>query len=216
MKLFKAIVVTVALALALVAWPAAAQTQSLNVPGGTDNAARAIMFDITAANTVTITGFSLRAIQTDGPVRVYGRVGTHVGNTGSSAGWTLLASGVMSSGADVAFPSAMSMVIPAGQTGAIYIASDDVYFEYRSGTGVGNTVVADADIALLEGTAKSAPDFSPIDYTQRIFVGSVSYLIGSHAPAPAPIPTLSEWALILLGVALAGAAVIILRRRFAA
>ncbi|MFI8683024.1 IPTL-CTERM sorting domain-containing protein [Brevundimonas diminuta] len=32
-------------------------------------------------------------------------------------------------------------------------------------------------------------------------------------PAPAPIPTLSEWAMILLGVALAGAAALTIHRR---
>lgn len=212
MKLLKAIFAMVALGLAFVAWPASAQTQVLNVPGGTGNNNRGIMFDITAANTVTITGFSAREVQAGGAFRVYGRVGTHVGNSDNSAGWTLLASGVMPTGADVAFPTPMHLVIPAGQTGALYITSDDAFrIGYRDGSGVGNTVVSDANIALLEGTGKSYPDFSAANFQPRIFVGTVSYLLGNHAPAP--VPTLSEWVMILLGLILAGGAALIVQRR---
>ena len=47
--------------------------------------------------------------------------------------------------------------------------------------------------------------------------GHTFLLPGYGAPAPVPIPTLSEWAMILLGVALAGgAALTLLRRRQAA
>jgi hypothetical protein len=55
-------------------------------------------------------------------------------------------------------------------------------------------------------------------YAAPMVVGSGSEkfslrLIGPAAPAPAPIPTLSEWALILLGVLLAGGAALTLHRR---
>lgn len=44
--------------------------------------------------------------------------------------------------------------------------------------------------------------------------GGDTYLLpGYVAPAPAAIPTLSEWAMILLGVALAGAAALTIHRR---
>lgn len=43
--------------------------------------------------------------------------------------------------------------------------------------------------------------------------GHTFLLPGYTPPAPAPIPTLSEWAMILFGVALAGAAAVTLHRR---
>lgn len=40
-----------------------------------------------------------------------------------------------------------------------------------------------------------------------------TFLLPGSAPAPAPIPTLSEWAMILLGVMLAGGAALTVHRR---
>ena len=62
---------------------------------------------------------------------------------------------------------------------------------------------------ILTGEAEvrpSAPDSDPTDNsaTATVTVGSV---------APAPVPTLTEWAMMLLGVLLAGGAVLQLERR---
>lgn len=43
--------------------------------------------------------------------------------------------------------------------------------------------------------------------------GGDTYLLPGHVAPPAPIPTLSEWAMILLGVALAGGAALTIHRR---
>lgn len=210
MKLFKAAFALAALCVAFVALPAAAQTQTVSVPGGTNNNNQGIMFDITAANAVTITGFTLRQVNTGGTFRVYGRTGTHVGSENTNAGWTLLATGSMAAGADVAFPSPVSFFIPAGQTGALYIASDfPSSMGYRNGTGVGNAVIADANITLREGAGKGSPDFGIGFSSPRAFVGAITYSLG----APAAVPTMTEWAMILFGLILAGGAAAIIQRR---
>lgn len=207
MKLFRAFFALAALCLASVALPAAAQTLSL--PGPTDNNNQSVMFDITATNTVTVNGFVVRQVLNSGTFRVYARTGTHVGNQNSSAGWTLLATGSMSAGANVTFPTPFLFIIPAGQTGALYIASDSpATMGYRNGTGVGNVAAADANITAREGTGKNSPDFTGGNFQPRAFVGDINYVLGAVT-----VPTMTEWAMILFGVLLAGGAAVMIQRR---
>ena len=98
--------------------------------------------------------------------------------------------------------------IAAGQAKGFYIASTALAIPYRIGTAVGAVAASDANIQILEGTGKSAPDFSAPNNTPRVLVGSVTYSAG-----PAPVPTLSEWAMILFGLALAGGAALYIQRR---
>lgn len=210
MKLFRVVFVAMALSLGLLAPAAVAQTQTLVVPGTPDNNQAGVMFDIVAANDVTITGFTLTQILVGGTFRVYGRDSTFVGNSTSSAGWRLLSTGTMPAGASVAFPAQFVFEIPAGQTGALYIMSEDpTRIGYRNGSVVGAPIAADANITVQEGQGRQEPDFTGPAYQPRAFAGSIQYQLGT----PFRIPTLSEWSMILLGLLLAGGAVVIVHQR---
>lgn len=168
------------------------------------------MFDVSATNAVTVTGLSAQ-IDVAGPVRVWGRPGTHVGFESSNVGWTLLGSGsVVTTGSVQSLPVVISAPIAAGTTYAFYIDSDGTHSYGDSAGARGDVIVSNADIAIRSGsgirTAFSATFVQPRDLS-----GGVTY------GAPAPVPTLSEWAMILLGVLLAGSAALYLhRRRFVA
>lgn len=207
MKLFRTFFALAALCLASIAMPAVAQT--LTLPGAVNNNNQGVMFDITATNAVTINGYVARQVMLGGTFRVYGRIGTHVGNQNSSAGWTLLATGAMPAGINVAFPTSFNFSIPAGQTGALYIASDSpASMGYRTGTGVGNVAAADANITAREGTGKNSPDFTGSSAQPRVFVGDINYVLGAVS-----VPTMAEWAMILFGALLAGGAAVMIQRR---
>ena len=189
-----------------------AQAQTVSTPTPSNNGNAGIMFDVTATNAVTVTGlaneFDSGPAQT---VNIYTRPGTHVGFEDASTGWTLVGTAsVTGTDAVQSIPAALSVPITAGQTQAFYIAAANI--GYRNGTAVGAVAASDANIQILEGTGKGSPDFTPGNNTPRVLVGSVTYTPGA-APPPTVVPTMTEWAMILLGLTLAGAAMLTLQRR---
>ncbi|WP_426041863.1 IPTL-CTERM sorting domain-containing protein [Brevundimonas sp. TWP2-3-4b1] len=192
----------------LVLTAGAAMAQTVSTPTPSNNGDAGIMFDVTATNAVTVTGlanqFNTAIPQT---VNIYTRPGTHVGFSSASTGWSLVGTtSLTGTGAVQSIPVVLSEPIAAGQTKGFYIAAAGI--GYRNGTAVGAVAASDANIQILEGTGKSAPDFSATNNTPRVLVGSVTYSAG-----PAPVPTLSEWAMILFGLALAGGAALYIQRR---
>ncbi|MFC5344879.1 IPTL-CTERM sorting domain-containing protein [Brevundimonas staleyi] len=212
MAVLRSILGLLALGLGLIALPVAAQT--LVAPGAVDNAVQGQFFDLPATNDVTITGLTFRRIETAGTYRVYGRAGSHVGATQSSTGWTLLATGPMAAGDNITFPTPFSFGIPAGQTRSLYVVANEGRQGYRTSSTFGAVIASDANLAILEGTGQRAigGDFTDLDFSPRAFIGTVHYSLGLP-PVPAPVPTLSEWAMILLGLMLAGGAAVMIRRR---
>lgn len=190
-----------------------AQAQTVSTPTPSDNGNAGIMFDVTATNAVTVTGlaneFDSGPAQT---VNIYTRPGTHVGFEDASAGWTLVGTAsVTGTGAVQSIPAVLSVPIAAGQTQGFYIAASTI--GYRNGTAVGAVAASDANIQIREGTGKSGPpDFTAGVFQPRVLVGSVTYTPGA-APPPTVVPTMTEWAMILLGLTLAGAAMLTLQRR---
>ncbi|MBD7942426.1 IPTL-CTERM sorting domain-containing protein [Brevundimonas guildfordensis] len=80
---------------------------------------------------------------------------------------------------------------------------------------------ADLDKLVIYASFAEAPDMGDRDITSMT-VGGRSFLTcdgntfplpGYIAPTPAPVPTLSEWAMIMLGVVLAGGAALTIHRR---
>ena len=183
----------------------------------TDSSQNGLFFDVTALNTVTIHGLDSQ-IGIPGavgrPYLVYGRTGTHVGFETSSAGWTLIDSGTTTGGSVQALLSDAFIVVPAGQSYAFYVTTDGDFAEnlrYRNnGTAVGAVVVADANLQIRTGTAVNAPFTLTPALVGRDFVGSITYSPGVVAP---PVPSLSEWAMIILSLLLASGAVVTLQRR---
>lgn len=204
----------VVLGLLLMAAPGIAAAQTLAVPGGGNNQS-GIMFDVSATNDVTITGFTLVQVYVSDTYQVYGRPGVHVGFENAAGSWTLLASGAMNSGSDVVFPSALFFQIPAGQTYSLYITGTGAgNFVYGNGTAVGAVRASDANIAVHDGTGRGLPAFESNVFTPRHFTGSIDYAPGLVSP-PAVVPTMTEWVMILFGLLLAAGAVMQLggRRR---
>lgn len=149
----------------------------------TDNNQDGIMFDINALNTVTIDEFETHFDpDTYDEIRIYYKVGTHVGFENTAGAWTLVGTepNFTSSGIGTAdlIPIPVNIIIPAGQTYAFYITTDGAQCctKYTNGTGVGNVHTADGNIEILEGTGKDA--LFGTNYQPRIFNGTVHYSVG--------------------------------------
>jgi hypothetical protein len=117
-------------------------------------------------------------------VNVWAKVGTHVGSEDDPAAWTLLdtAIGVVSNGDGVVTPLnlALGYVIPAGETHAFFVSPIGGGFNYHNGTAVGTVAGSDANLEVLEGSAK-ADDFTGTTFAPRVFEGNVIYQVGTAA-----------------------------------
>ena len=88
-------------------------------------------------------------------------------------------------------------------------------------TAAGTASAQKAYISNQSSNTVSVIDAASNTVISTVPVGSAPTAFGQFigpapAPPPAAVPTLSEWAMILLGVLLAGAAVVVIqRRRFA-
>lgn len=167
------------------------------------------MFDVTATNEVTILGFAAQI--TPGPVRIWGRPGSHDGFMSNPGGWTLLGSGVVTVGGSIQpIPVVLNTTIPAGQTYAFYIDADQtIAYDDTPPGAFGDAIASDANVTIRSGTGIDVT-FSPLTVRPRALAGSMTYNLG--APPP-PVPTLTEWAMILFGVLLAGGAMLMIQRR---
>lgn len=154
---------------------------ALNTTTASGNNHRGNMFDIVATNAVTITSFDVSPMGST-TIEVYYRVGTWVGFSNSSAGWTLVTSvPITFTGGLVNVPLTTTVDIPAGQTYSFYVTSSNtaVSLNYTNGTGVGSVFSSDANISFLQGggmeypfTAGSGSVFQP-----RVWNGTIHYAL---------------------------------------
>lgn len=158
---------------------------NLTAPYNSNNGQRGCMFDLTAANTVTIDRFEANTYAgTTGNYEIYYRAGTHVGFENNAGAWTLLgsASGVTSAGNNLptALPIPVGVTIPAGQTYSFYITNDfGAGVSYTDGTAVGNFLASDANLTIYEGVGKSYP--FGLTFNVRNFNGDIYYTAGGVA-----------------------------------
>lgn len=136
-------------------------------------------FDVTAINTVPITGFDGNLDPGTHNIDVYYKVGTHVGFETNSGAWTLVGSstGVVSNGNNVPTPLQVNfngLTIPAGQTYAFCVVTD-AGINYTNGGTVGNVNVSNADMQILEGSGLSSPVFGGSIFTVRNWNGTIHY-----------------------------------------
>jgi hypothetical protein len=185
------------------------QAASLSTTYANNNSQNGIMFDLVANQSLTITGIAVNLQAGSHSLQIYGRTGTWVGFDASNAGWTLLGSPTATSagtGVATTIPIALNISLTTGQRYALYVTTtDESTVFYTNGTGVGNIAATDGFLQILEGVGKAYP-FSTT-FTPRIPNVTIVYSPG------ASVPTLSEWALILLAIALAGLGAIVLARR---
>lgn len=193
---------------------ASAQTQTLTLPGPSNNQQNVLMFDVHAVNALTVTGLST-AMDSAGTqtYQIYGRTGTHVGNTDSLTGWTLLGTSAPLTAANpddvVDLGVVLNVAVPAGQTHALMLRTSTdtspLVGYMNAASAVGGVAAADANLQVLVGTGASW-DFST-NYSPRQLVGAVRYQLET-APAGQvqAVPTLSQWMLLGLALMLGGLA----------
>lgn len=151
-------------------------TLTTPVTGGNSNSG--VMFDIVASENVIIKNVG-SVFSTSGTivVEVYTRPGTHVGAEGSNTGWTLRGDVRMTgvtAGTVTEIPVAIYERLAAGQVMGVYIHIVSVAdLEYTNGTNVGDTIVSDGSIAILEGTGLD--NFGGTPFVARNLNGFVTY-----------------------------------------
>lgn len=156
---------------------------NMNTPYNSNNGQRGCMFDILAANAVTIRCFESNVYAgTTANYEIYYRAGTHVGFENNAANWTFLggATGITSAGNNLptVLPIPINIVIPAGQRYSFYITNDfGGGTSYTDGTAVGNFWANDANLTVFEGVGKSYP--FGLTFNVRNFNGTIFYDLGS-------------------------------------
>ncbi len=154
---------------------AAADTLSTNAINNNGNAG--IMFDVTAANDLTITGLS-SYVAVAGTFNVYGKSGSYVGFDTSSAGWTLLGTTVVGGTGMQSVIGPLSVPIPAGQTYAFHVVGvSGAQVNYETRNTEGSLVVSDANLSIFEGRGKAAP-FSAASNSGRVPIVTITYNTG--------------------------------------
>lgn len=160
---------------------------SLTTTFATNNGFAGNMFDVVGLlGDLTITGLdvNLDNLGASANLDVYTRTGTFVGNTGSSAGWTLVSStSVTSAGADnPTFVDVSDFVIPGGnETTGFYVFLSDypnASMLYTNGVGVGTVVASNSDLQILDGVGTSDILFPGFVFTPRTWNGTIYYLSG--------------------------------------
>lgn len=155
----------------------------MTAPFNSNNGQRGCMFNLTAANTVTIDRFEPNLYAgTTANYEIYYRAGTHVGFENNAGAWTFLggATGVTSAGNNLPtpLPIPVNVTIPAGQTYSFYITNDfGGGTSYTDGTAVGNFLASDANLTIYEGVGKSYP--FGLTFNVRNFNGDIYYTSGS-------------------------------------
>jgi hypothetical protein len=149
------------------------------------------MFDITALNQVTIDSFAANFNAGSGTAEIWYRPGTHVGFTGSNAGWTLAGTAPYTSTGNGA-PGTLinvyvNVTIPAGQTYAFYVHGSGG-ITYTNGTGVGNLYIQDANIQVFEGFGGA---YFNLTNSPRVFNGRIMYSAGCESPRAPAVATVN-------------------------
>lgn len=187
MKFLKTLGLAAALSLSAVS----AQALTLSAGTGGTNSNDGIMFDLVIGDSfdVTITDFGLDMESGASPIDLYYRTGTHVGNEGSLAGWTLAGTDNIVGAGENAITAwdSPDITLAGGGTYAIFIDTRDApNLAYYNGSGLGNVVASDGFLSMLEGTGISSPVGGGTN-VPRYFSGNINYTV-APVPLPASLP----------------------------
>jgi hypothetical protein len=184
------------------------QAATLSTTFVSNNGQSGNMFDVIPVQPITIRSLAINVSAGEHTFFIYGRLGTWVGNSGSSTGWTLLGQASVTSlgaGAPTAIPIELNVSLGAGQRYSFYATDTDETVDYTNGTGVGNIAAQDAFMQILEGAGVAYP-FGEI-YTPRIPNVSITY-----DPGAASVPAMSGWGLMFLAAGLCFIVLVMSRR----
>jgi hypothetical protein len=185
------------------------------------HASRGAFVDVAATSALSVTSFAMNLATGPVAVTVYTKAAagaTASGDTTNAGAWTLLTTVNVTGngqgiGTGVAIPA---VAVGAGQTQAFYLVTDA---DGKLFNANGNITTASNASMSITGAWESHGLFSNT-WNGWGFQGTVCYNgadCGAVAPPPPrisePIPTLSEWAMIAMSMALAGMALVRLRRR---
>lgn len=189
MKYMKIIKIVVALFWSLNFY---SQCGPLNTPQVTNNGQDGIMFDVVALQSVNIVQLGMDFDTGAGnTIRIYKKVGTHVGFTNNAAAWTLVGEvtgWASTSNQNVLIPIQINHYLCPGQVVAFYVTNTvTANCNYSNGTGVGNTAAQDANIRILQGTGKDYPFGT--NFTPRVPNVRVNYNCATSCCQP---PTMSS------------------------
>jgi gliding motility-associated-like protein len=168
------------------------QCGPLNTPQVTNNGQDGIMFDIVALQSVNIVQLGMDFdTGTGNTIRIYKKVGTHVGFANNAAAWTLVGEvtgWASTSNQNVLIPIQINHYLCPGQVVAFYVTNTvTANCNYSNGTGVGNTAAQDANIRILQGTGKDYPFGT--SFTPRVPNVRVNYNCATSCCQP---PTMSS------------------------
>lgn len=148
-----------------------------------NNGSRGAMFNITATNTITVTGFYANLYGgTTAKYEIYYKAGSYVGSETNAAAWTLGGSVnslyVAANNVPTDIPIPLSVVIPAGQTYGFYVTNTaSGGLNYISSAVTNVTLATDANLTMTGGVGKAYPFSST--YSYRLFNGTVRYYVGA-------------------------------------
>ncbi|MEO6166698.1 MAG: GEVED domain-containing protein [Chitinophagales bacterium] len=126
------------------------------------NIADGSMFDITAINTIVITGFDghIGSGQTS-DLEIYYKKGSYEGFESDAEAWTFFGAENSVAGQGIGIPTPypfeINLTIPAGYTYSFYITSKTNIINYTYGTLEGNVFASDDNIKVAEGNAIAYP-----------------------------------------------------------
>lgn len=135
------------------------------------------MFNITAINTVTITGFDGNVAGT-GDIQIYYKSGSYIGSQTNPGPWTFVGGvAVTSGGIGVPTPITVTvnLTIPAGQTYGFYITGNGTgaSLEQINGTNEDSVYVSDVNLQIKEGAGIQYSFSAPT--APRVWNGIVHY-----------------------------------------
>jgi hypothetical protein len=145
--------------------------------GGNGNSG--IMFNLVAAQALTITFFDAVFAGDSGWAYIFHKSGTFVGSETNAGAWTLADSVWIDSttiGQPVRIPIYVGYAMNTGDTCGFYISGDGITLsvDYTNGTAVNNVYAQDLFIKVLEGRGMSTPLFNT-SAMPRVFNGNVYY-----------------------------------------
>ena len=214
--MIKSFIAAVALLFAIPIASVQAAPGSLSVGFAGTHASQGTYVDISAHESMNITGFGLNLASGPVTVTIYYKLNSTAGFEGNSGAWTLLTT-VPVAGNGQGTPTNISIspfsLGPPG-TFAFYIVTDadGKIFNFPDGPAPSGVTTADDGAVGIYSAYESHGVFTNTNNGWG-FQGTVYYDTTGAPRATAAVPTLSEWGLIVLSFLVAAFALLHVRRR---